>query len=82
MTDPNAAQARELLDALLEHVREITPRLVRAEQEGVHGDTSRSRAIRRVAGELRRDVSQAEFLIARLRRRYPGVDADRLSVAR
>jgi hypothetical protein len=81
MTDPNAAQARELLAALLEQVSVMTPRLVRAEREGACGDSSRARTIRREAAALRRDVGQAQFLIERLRRRYPGVDADRLSVA-
>jgi hypothetical protein len=74
-TDPNAAQARELLTALHEQVRDMSPRLVRAEFESAGGHTSRERALRREAAVLRRDVAHAQFLMERLRRRYPDVDS-------
>ncbi|OKH82091.1 hypothetical protein EB73_23000 [Mycobacterium sp. SWH-M3] len=72
MTDPDGAQARVLLTALREQVREMTPRLARVERKAVCGShTARSRAMRQQAAELRRDIGNAQFLIAQIHRRFP-----------
>lgn len=72
--DPNLAQARHLIGALRDHLREMAPRLARAEREAIGGHTRVARARRLEAEELRRDVSQAQLLIERLHRRFPGID--------
>jgi hypothetical protein len=84
MTDPNAAQARELLHALHAQVRDMSPRLARIEREVTLDHTPQARALRQQAAGLRRDVAHAQFLIERLRRRYPDTasDTDDLPVTR
>jgi hypothetical protein len=49
MTDPNAAQARELLTGLHAQIRDMSPRLARAEREVTLGHTARARAVRKQA---------------------------------
>jgi hypothetical protein len=78
--DANAAQARVLIGALREQLQEMTTTLARAEAEGV-GQTSRARAMRLAAQELHRDAGRAQFLIERLHRRFPGIDADGVAPA-
>jgi hypothetical protein len=76
VTDPNLAQAHVLITALRDQLNDMEPKLARAEAEceeaGRH--TNRARALRLQAATLRSDISQAQFLIARLRRRFPGMD--------
>ncbi|MGV9803878.1 hypothetical protein ACWDTP_38135 [Mycobacterium sp. NPDC003449] len=74
MDRPDIAQARQLIGELRAQIRDMTPRLARAEQEGA-GHTTRARAMRREAAELRRDVGQARFLIDRLHRRFPDIES-------
>jgi hypothetical protein len=76
MTDPNAAQARELLKALHAQVRDMSPRLARVEREVTLDHTRRARALRQQADALRRDVAHVQFLIERLHRRYPDTTSD------
>ncbi|GAT02527.1 uncharacterized protein RMCFA_2639 [Mycolicibacterium fortuitum subsp. acetamidolyticum] len=71
MTDHNLAQATLLIAALRAQIADMTPKLARVEREATCGHTSRDRALRREATLLRRDVSQAQFLIARLHHRFP-----------
>lgn len=80
MTDADGAQARLLLSALREQIREMTPKLDRAERDAVCGHTTRARAIRQQAAQLRCDVSRAQFLIAQLHRRFPDIDATEVAV--
>jgi hypothetical protein len=72
--DPNVAQARQLIGALRDQLREMAPRLARAERDAIGGHSRVARARRLEAAELRRDVSQAQLLIERLHRRFPGSD--------
>ncbi|GJJ22017.1 hypothetical protein MTY414_56900 [Mycolicibacterium mageritense] len=76
MTDHNLAQATLLIAALRAQIADMTPKLARAEREATCGHTSRDRALRREAMLLRRDVSQAQFLITRLQHRFPGADTE------
>ena len=71
--DPNAAQARQLIGALRDQLREMAPRLARAEREA-NGGHIRARARRLEAAALRRDVSQAQLLIERMHKRFPGIE--------
>lgn len=71
MTDPNAAQAALLIAALTEQLRDMTPKLLLAERQADSRHAAGARAMRQIAAELRRDINEAQFLIARLRRRFP-----------
>lgn len=71
MTDPNAAQASVLIAALTAQLRDMTPKLLLAERQADHHHPAGARAMRQTAAELRRDINQAQFLITRLRRRFP-----------
>jgi hypothetical protein len=79
MTDHNLAQATLLIAALRARIGDMTPKLARVEREATCRHTSRDRALRRDAMLLRRDVSQAQFLIARLQHRFPGADIEHTS---
>ena len=74
VTDHNIAQAALLIAALRDELGEMVPKLARAEREAVRGYGRRAQALRRDAMLLRRDVGQAQFLIARLQHRFPGAD--------
>lgn len=71
MTDPNVAQAAVLIAALTAHLRDMTPKLLLAERQADSRHAAGARAMRQIAAELRRDINEAQFLIARLRRRFP-----------
>ncbi|WP_396911291.1 hypothetical protein [Mycolicibacterium sp.] len=71
MTDPDAAQAAVLIAALTDQLRDMTPKLLHAEHQADHRHAAGARAMRHVAADLRRDINQAQFLIAQLRRRFP-----------
>jgi hypothetical protein len=71
MTDPNAAQAAVLIAALTEQLRDMTPKLLHAERQADNRHAAGARAMRQIAAELHRDINQAQFLIARLHRRFP-----------
>lgn len=71
MTDPNAAQAAVLIAALTEQLRDMAPKLLLAERQADHRHAAGARAMRQIAAELRRDINQAQFLIAQLHRRFP-----------
>ena len=73
--DSNTAQAEKLVAALREQVRDMSSKLVTVEREGIGSGTSRARALRIQAAELRRDLDHARFLLERLDRRFPGVGA-------
>jgi hypothetical protein len=64
------AQAMELVRALRDQVHEMTHRLVLLECQDVTGTNGRASAIRCEAAALRLDISEAQFLIDRLRLRY------------
>lgn len=81
MTDPNAAQGAVLIAALNEQLREMTPKLILAERQAQARHASGARVMRQVAAELRRDVDQAQFLIAQLRRRFPDLNSDHTVLA-
>jgi hypothetical protein len=74
VTDPNTVQASHFVSALREQLREMTPKLVRAERELARGHAGRARAMRVEAAELRADIGLAQSLIDRLHRRFPGLD--------
>ena len=76
VTDPNVAQAQIFITALRDQLRDMAPRLARAECEAAYGRTSQAEA-----AALRRDVSQVQFLIQRLLRRFPGIDTAILAPA-
>ncbi|MEM6110277.1 hypothetical protein AAHS21_29245 [Mycobacterium sp. 050272] len=76
VTDPDIAQAVQLLDALHEHLAVMVPRLAQAQREGAAGQTSRARAMRRQAATLHRDITHARFLIERLHRRFPNITTE------
>lgn len=71
MTDPNVAQAAVLIAALTEQLRDMTPKLLLAQRQADSRHAAGARAMRQIAAELRRDINQAQFLIARLGRRFP-----------
>lgn len=75
MTDPNVAQAALLITAINEQLRDMTRRLAVAEREGACGHhPARAQEMRSVTAELRRDIDRAQFLITRLRHRFPEVN--------
>ncbi|WP_019969527.1 hypothetical protein [Mycobacterium sp. 141] len=71
MTDPNGAQAAVLIAALTEQLLDMTPKLLTAERQADRRHAIRARTMRQVAAELRRD----QFLITRLRHRFPAAEA-------
>jgi hypothetical protein len=73
-TDRNAAQATLLIAALRDHLDQMIPILTCAEHEATYGRDRQAEAIRLNAAQLRRDVSEAQFLIVRLQRQFPGAD--------
>jgi hypothetical protein len=66
----NAAQAVQLIRALRNQLHKMTRQLAWLERIDVTGTTSRPLAIRCEAAALRLDISEAQFLIDRLQRRY------------
>jgi hypothetical protein len=64
----NAAQAVELVRALHEKLHKMTRELARLERADVTGRNGPASAIRREAGALRLDISEAQFLIDQLHR--------------
>ena len=74
MDQRDAAQAVELVRALRDQLHEMTHQLVRLERLDVTGASSRASAIRCEAAALRRDINEAQILIARLQRRYLNSD--------
>jgi hypothetical protein len=71
--DCEAAQALELFRALCGQIREMTSQLAWIERQGVTGGKGRACAMRMEATALRRDIKEAQVLIDRLQRRYPGL---------
>jgi hypothetical protein len=74
MIDPNTAQATVLIAALQDQLGEMMAKLARAEHEATAGRPERARAIRLDAVQLRRDIHHAQFLIARMRHRFPAAE--------
>jgi hypothetical protein len=66
----DAAQAVELVRALSDQLHQMTRQLAQLECQGATGTNGRASAIRREAAVLRLDISEAQFLIDRLERRY------------
>ena len=64
------AQAAELARALGDQLNKMTRELVRLERLDVTGTNGQPSAIRCAAAALRLDISEAQFLIDRLRLRY------------
>jgi hypothetical protein len=71
--EPAVAQARLLLDALHEHVAEISEKLQAAERNSRNLRSRGTASDRRRAAELRRDLYEAHRLIDGLHRRFPEV---------
>jgi hypothetical protein len=74
MDERAAAQAMELVRALRDQLHKMIHQLVRLDRQNVTGTNSRASAIRCEAAALRLDISQAQILIDRLRRRYLNSD--------
>lgn len=70
MDECDAAQAVELVRALCDQLHKMIRELARLECEDVTGRNGRASAIRREVAALRLDISEAQFLIDRLERRY------------
>jgi hypothetical protein len=64
----------ELVRALRDQLHEMTHRLAWLEPQDVTGTNGQPLAIRREAAALRLDISEAQFLIDRLQRRYLNSD--------
>jgi hypothetical protein len=69
MQDCDAAQARELIRALCDHLREMTQHLARVEGRYLPGPDGHP--ARREAVALRRNIAEAQKHIDRLQRRLP-----------
>ncbi len=69
-----AAQAVELVRALRDQLQEMTYHLAWLERQDVIGLNGRASAIRCEAAALRLDISEAQFFIDRLQRRYLNSD--------
>ena len=69
-----------MLEAALQgQLRELSARLAKVEALIVPSgrrQTNRSLALRREASDVRRDISEAQFLIGRLRQLFPITDAE------
>ena len=68
MQDCDPAQARELIRALCDHLREMTHHLARVEARYVPGATGNPARLEAVG--LRRDIAEAQMHVDRLQRRY------------
>lgn len=68
MHDCDPAQARELIRALCDHLREMTRHLARVERRDVPGPNGQP--MRLEAEALRRDIAEAQMHVDRLQRRY------------
>jgi uncharacterized coiled-coil protein SlyX len=68
MQDCDPAQARELISALRDHLREMTQHLARVEGRYVPGPDGHPARLEAVA--LRRDIAEAQMHVDRLQRRY------------
>jgi len=68
MQDCDPAQARELISALRDHLREMTQHLARVEGRYVPGPNGHPARLEAVA--LRRDIAEAQMHVDRLQRRY------------
>ena len=68
MQDCDPAQARELISALRDHLREMTQHLARVEARYVPGPNGHPARLEAVA--LRRDIAEAQMHVDRLQRRY------------
>jgi hypothetical protein len=66
----DVAQAVQLVRALCDQLHAMTRQLARLERQHVIGTSSWAPALRFEAAVLRRDISEARFLIDRLERRY------------
>jgi hypothetical protein len=66
-----AAQARELLGALHQHVAEISQKIEKAECRGRRASIRGAAPDRRLQSELRRELYEAHRLIDGLHRRFP-----------
>ena len=64
------AQARELIRALRDQLRQMTARLAWVESQDVTRSKGRACALRLQAAGLRRDIREAQGFIDRLQRRY------------
>jgi hypothetical protein len=71
--EPAVAQARLLLEALHEHVAEISEKLQGAERNNRNLRSRGSAAEQRRTAELRRDLYEAHRLIDGLHNRFPEV---------
>jgi hypothetical protein len=67
--DADAAQAHVLAEALRDHIAAMSARLAKVDT------TDADHATHLAVNELGRDIDKARFLIERLRRRFPDVDA-------
>ena len=74
MGERDAAQAVELVRALRQQLHEMTYRLAWLECQDATGTNGRASAIRCEAAALRLDISEAQFFIDRLERRYLNSD--------
>jgi hypothetical protein len=74
VTDHDLAQATVLISALRAEIADMAHRLARTDRESTCGHSSRDRARRQQAAQLRRDINQAQFLITRLHHRFPRLD--------
>jgi hypothetical protein len=78
MGDCEVAQAVELVRALRQQLHEMTYRLTWLEShQDVTGTNGQASAIRCEAAALRLDISEAQFFIDRLQRRYLSGDEER-----
>ena len=68
MQDCDPAQARELIRALCDHLREMTRHLARTEGRAVPGPNGNP--MRLEAAVLRRDIAEAQMHVDRLQRLY------------
>jgi hypothetical protein len=71
--EPAVAQARLLLEALHEHVAEISEKLQAAERNSRNVSARGSATDRRRTADLRKDLYEAHRLIDGLHRRFPEV---------
>ncbi|WP_099022755.1 hypothetical protein [Mycolicibacterium palauense] len=71
--DADIAQARVLRDALCTQLQDMTATLATIERDRGSVDSHRGLALRRRAAELRQEISTAQYLVARLCRRFPEI---------
>ncbi len=71
LQDVQAAEALKFISALRDHLNEMTAQLARLERKSARATNARIvKATRVEAAALRRDISEAQVLIDRLRSRY------------